>query len=274
VTTTVGPRVIGGFLGKSDNLFVVLPPQPMDSIATGFSLYGGHRLWHAPEASPRTYAPDNAPVEVTPLADGAVAFSSGIEAITGIEKTIVIKPLGRERFEVTHRLVNRNLWPVELAPWALSQMATGGTVVIPQGRNPDGNPFAADRSLHLWPYSNLADERLTLGRDYLFLRQDVKTKAPCKIGYAVSDCWAAYVNRGVAFVKYFDYDPDVTYPDRGCNVESYTCHLFIELETLGPLELLDPDQEAIHVEVWQAIDKVGELATEADADKLRRRLAK
>jgi hypothetical protein len=263
VTTHVGPRVIGGFVGGSANLFVVLPQQPMDGIATGFALYGGHRLWHAPEASPRTYAPDNTPVEVKELPGGEVSFSSGIEAITGIEKTIAIKPLGGEKFEVTHRLVNRNLWAVELAPWALSQMAPGGIAVYPQHRVPKANPFAVDRSLHFWPYSDLADPRFRLGSQYLFLAQDVKATTPFKLGYANADGWAAYVNGGVAFVKYFDYDADLTYPDHGCNVESYSCGAFLEVETLGPLELLQPDQEAVHVEVWHAFDGVGPVTTDA-----------
>ena len=35
------------------------------------------------------------------------------------------------RVRVTHRLHNRGLWPVTLAPWALSAMAPGGTAILP-----------------------------------------------------------------------------------------------------------------------------------------------
>ncbi len=61
-TTDIGPRLIRfGFIGAS-NLFKEFP----DVGKTGgdaWRNYGGHRLWHAPEARPRSYAPDNGPIE-------------------------------------------------------------------------------------------------------------------------------------------------------------------------------------------------------------------
>ena len=74
VTTDFGPRIIGGFINDGPNIFKVLPNIPMRGIGTGFTLYGGHRLWHAPQAVPRTYAPDNAPVEVLETDDGFESY--------------------------------------------------------------------------------------------------------------------------------------------------------------------------------------------------------
>ena len=273
VTTRVGPRVIGAFLGKSPNLFRVMPVAPLPGVATDFRLYGGHRLWHAPEAMPRTYAPDNRRVKVTEK-DGGIEFATPAEPTSGIEKSIHIEPLGAERFRLTHRLTNRNLWTVELAPWALSVMAPGGFAVIPQHHEKPADPFTPDRALVLWAYSNFDDPRIAYGKDYILFRQDPKAAAPCKIGFNAERGWVAYVNQGVALVKTVEYFADAEYPDNGCNVESYSCADFLEIETLGPLYDLDPGETAEHVEVWTGIAGLPRLRTEADVAKhLEPRLA-
>src|SRR5688500_2216095 len=65
VTTDVGPRIIRyAFIGE-DNLLGELPD---DSVKTELGIWkpwGGHRLWTAPEAMPRSYSPDNEPVTST-----------------------------------------------------------------------------------------------------------------------------------------------------------------------------------------------------------------
>ena len=62
-TTDVGPRVIRlGFIG-GQNLFKEWKDQLGKTGSDKWVIYGGHRLWHAPEVMPRTYAPDNGPVE-------------------------------------------------------------------------------------------------------------------------------------------------------------------------------------------------------------------
>ena len=261
ITTEVGPRVIGGFIDGSDNIFRVLPLKPYNA-ETNWFLYGGHRFWHSPEADPRTYAPDNGPVTVRQLKDGAVDFANTPEPSTGIEKSIRIKALGRNRFRLTHTLVNRNPWAVELAPWALSVMALGGTAVIPLHRDPDASPYAFDRALNLWPYSEYTDRRLTLGREFITLKQNPKAKAPIKIGVNCAAGWAAYVNGGVAFVKRFKYGARATYPDNGSNVESYSCGEFLEVETLGPLVRLAPGGRTSHVEEWEGLSDVGPIGSE------------
>jgi hypothetical protein len=263
VTTQVGPRIIGGFIDDSANIFAVLPPEPYKAAETGWMLYGGHRLWHAPEVLPRTYAPDNTPVTVAEDAKG-VSFSSGVEAATGIEKTLRVRPLGRNRFELMHQLTNRNSWAVSLAPWALSVMATGGVAILPHARQAKGNPFAVDRVINLWPYSEFTDHRLTLGREFVMLRQDLQGIQPIKLGINSRAGWIAYVNQGTALVKHVPYDARVTYPDNGSNLEAYSCELFLEIETLGALVSLEPGQSATHFEVWHGLSGLGPINREDD----------
>lgn len=267
VTTLVGPRIINGSVDGSGNIFQVLPAVPFSGCDTGFTLYGGHRLWHSPEALPRSYAPDNDPVEVVEVTDG-LEFRNPPEALTGLQKAIRIVPLGESRFCVTHLLTNKGVWPIEVAPWALSVMAQGGMAVIPQQRHPkDGNPFVPDRSLVLWSYSNLADPRLVLGDRYILLRQDAKATGPCKIGFNCEPGWVAYVNAGTALVKSFEHYIDAEYPDHGCSVESYSCADFCEIETVAPLYLLEPGDTAEHVEIWHGIAGLPKIRSEADVIK-------
>ena len=265
VTTKVGPRIIGCYIGDDDNLFAVLPNRQMKSSKNGFRLYGGHRLWHSPEDLPRSYQPDNDPVEVADF-DGGIEFSAPIEAGTGIRKRIRITESDSGLFLITHTLENCGFWEVELAPWALSIMAPGGMAVIPQKRDREGFPYAPDRSLILWPYSSYADPRLVMGDDYFFLKQDSSMSNPIKIGFNAESGWIGYVRNGKALIKYFDiYDDENTiYPDNGCSVESYACQEFCEIETLAPLEVLQPGECAEHNEYWQAISGLPEIKTEED----------
>jgi hypothetical protein len=136
ITTEIGPRVMGGFVGNSANIFNVDPELAGKKGGKTWVNYGGHRLWHAPEQKPRTYEPDNSKVQVEELEDGTILFSAGTDKTTGICKTLAIKSLGNNKFRVEHRLRNDNPWEIELAPWALSVMAPGGTAIVPQNKAP------------------------------------------------------------------------------------------------------------------------------------------
>ncbi|HVL53052.1 MAG TPA: hypothetical protein VM344_02190 [Vitreimonas sp.] len=130
VTTDVGPRVIHcGFVGGG-NLFKTFEATLGQTGGDEWRSYGGHRLWHAPEIVPRTYAPDNRPVEHA--WDGRTLTLRSEEPENRLAKEIAVTLSAAEpRLEVAHRLVNRNPWAIELAPWALTVMAPGGRAVVP-----------------------------------------------------------------------------------------------------------------------------------------------
>src|SRR5690349_18597412 len=63
VTTDVGPRIIHfGFAG-GENELATFPDMLGKTGESEWRVYGGHRLWHAPEDRTRTYVPDNSPVK-------------------------------------------------------------------------------------------------------------------------------------------------------------------------------------------------------------------
>jgi len=252
-TGDIGPRIIRLAFVNGENVFGALEEQLGLSGGNEWRLYGGHRLWHAPEAMPRSYYPDNEPVHVQMEGDTLV-LTPPLEKTTGIQKILTIS-LVSEHFEVTHTLRNEGMWTIQIAPWALSVMAPNGVAIVPQPQAPDPKALLPNRTLMLWPYTNMADPRWHWGNLLVTLRQDPQA-GPTKFGLSVTDGWCAYWNRGLLFVKRFDYRPGVAYPDNGCTVECYTNERFLELETLGPLTWLEPGASISHIERWYLFSNV------------------
>jgi hypothetical protein len=249
-TTVVGPRLIRfGFVG-GENQFRELPGQIGLTGGTEWRLYGGHRLWHAPEASPRTYEPDNAPIQAM-VDGGVVRLIQPMEKTTGIQKEMAIQmdPEGTH-VQIRHRLTNRGLWPVTLAAWSLSAMERGGRAVLPQSRKSTPNNLLPNRAVILWPYSEMTDPRVVWGKRYVLVQQDPAVARAFKVGMTSTDGWAGYVRKGQLFLKRFTPVADVLYPDFGSSLEVYTNGDFLELETVGPLRELRTGQSVEHTEDW------------------------
>ena len=265
VTTDVGPRIIRfGFVGE-ENEFVELAQMMGQIGGDEWRLYGGHRFWHAPEDLSRTYAPDNDPVTIEQHRS-LVRLIQPTEPTTGIQKEIDIRLAPQEaRVQVTHRLRNHNLWPVELAPWALSVMAPGGTAVVPlPPRRSHEQSLLPANTLTLWAYTDMSDPRWRWGRQFVMLRQDPNATTPQKVGVMCLDGWAAYARNGHLFVKEFEYVTGATYPDWGCSVELFTNHEMLEVETLAPLASLAPSATVEHIERWHLLRDVPQPNDEAD----------
>ena len=254
VTSDVGPRVIRfGFVG-GDNVFGEFEELMGLTGGDEWRLYGGHRLWHAPEAKPRSYIPDNGPVEVEAEGRDTLHIVQPVELVTGVKKEMILT-LREGRVTVKHMLTNEGLWPVELAPWGLSVMAPGGMGIVPQPTSHHPDNLLPNRTLALWPYTDMSDNRLGWGEKYITIKQDTSA-GPTKIGLSADDGWLAYWNNGVLFIKRFDYQPGAVYPDGGCSIEMYTNEQMLEVETLGPVARLEPGCCARHVERWYLFAKV------------------
>lgn len=250
VATDVGPRIIHASAPGGENMFALFPETAGLCGGDVWRNYGGHRLWHAPEQRPRSYQPDNDPVTLVEIA-GGVRLVQGVEPATGIQKEIDVLLTGQGAM-IRHRLWNRNLWSVELAPWALSVMAAGGVGVVPlPPRGSHQEHLLPTGALALWPYTDLSDPRWLWGRGHVLLRQDGAAEAPQKIGVRTFAGWAAYARGGDLFLKTFTPQADAAYPDLGVTTEMFTNRRMLELETYGPLQLLPPGGCAEHVEHWQ-----------------------
>ena len=71
-----------------------------------------------------------------------------------------------------------------------------------------------------------------------------------KFGINNTAGYAAYINNGTAFVKHYEHVIGGTYPDHGVSFETYTNDKFIEMETLGQLRDLLPDDTTSNTEHW------------------------
>ena len=267
ITADVGPRIIRFAFLNGDNLMGEIPATLGVIGGEEWNLFGGHRLWHAPEGKPRSYVPDNGPVSVTQIGD-SIHVDQPTETTTGIQKALTLYMLpDAPQVKVIHHLTNQNLWTVELAPWALSVMNTGGTAIVPvPPRGSHETHLLPTHSLTLWAYTNMADPRWTWGEKYILLRQDVNAAKPQKVGGLITDGWAAYARNGDLFVKTFDYVPGATYPDLGCTVETFTNNEMLELETVAPLVRLEPGASVAYVENWHLFTDVAVPANDADVD--------
>ncbi len=252
ITLEVGPRVLSyRTLPDGENLFKRYDEQLGGHGETEWKIRGGHRFWVAPEDMDRTYTLDNGPVEYTINGDAVTLRNAAAEPFW-LEKTLTLTlaPDG-PAMTADHVVTNRSPEPVSLAPWALTVMKPGGMEVIPQpplGEHP--RDLLPNRRMVIWAYTALDDPRWHFGPRLITLRQMADTLST-KIGLAHAEGWAGYVHGQTFFCK--TVTPPrvgVSYPDDGCNFETYSNHEMLEIESLGPLVTLAPGESASHRERW------------------------
>ncbi len=251
---TIATRIVRFGPAGGPNLLADLGLASLTTPYGEFRFRGGHRLWHSPEAMPRTYIPDNEGAEITHTASG-VRICQPAEPWTHIAKSLEIIPGDSAQVKIIHTLRNEGAWAVELAPWALTMLRPGGIAIFPQPVQNTG--LLANRQLSIWPYTHIDDPRITLRDDFILLRAS-PTLPPVKLGYFNPHGWMAYWLDGVLFVKRFEPRPGLPHPDGSCNTETYCNHQFIELETLGPLLKLAPHEETIHTETWELYNNLSQ----------------
>jgi len=254
VTLDYGPRIIHcAVSGKENMMYQYLEKSPLgdkyDIFEDQHILYGGHRLWFSPEVVPRCYHPDNLPVTYVET-ETDVRFTAAIEKHNQIQKCLTVSlEADASRIKVSHSIRNTGLWDIQLAPWAITMLAPGGVEVMPMPSRITG--LLPNRNFTFWDYSELNDPRLYLGKNFLSLKQDESRENPFKLGYNNEAGWAAYFNKGQVFLKYFEPTIDGFYPDNGCCFETYTNGKMIEMETLGEMVELGPDDFVTLKEEWE-----------------------
>lgn len=264
VTLDIGPRIIHcacvgqenifyqdtakKTLGEKYDIYQKNDPEK-GQIQDQIILYGGHRLWIAPEVVPRCYHPDNLPVTFLELENGA-RFTAAVEEHNQIQKIMTITmDSDAPRLKIVHCIRNVGQWDIRLAPWAITMLSPGGIAVMPMPDRSTG--FLPNRNFTFWDYSELNDSRIYFGKNFMTLRQDESKENAFKMGYNNEAGWAAYFNKGQVFIKYFEPMVDGLYPDNGCCFETYTNGDMLEMETLGEMFELDPDEFVTLEEEWE-----------------------
>ncbi len=257
VTTDIGPRIMSYTAHGAANVLHIEEAEAGGSGEAEWLVRGGHRLWVAPETD-RTYAPDNSPVVVEHLGPGSIRLTNRAAAPWGVEKelTITLQP-GISTVELGHRITNRGDAPTQLASWALSVMRPGGLEIIPQppmGVHP--RDLLPNRLIVPWAYTDFTDPRWRLGRQFITLQQRAGMQ-PTKVGLLHREKWVGYALPDALFVKTFGFEDGATYPDFGCNFETFTNSDMLEIESLGPLRTLAPGESVSHAETWHLLPTTG-----------------
>jgi hypothetical protein len=252
---TAGPRIVRLSYNGSANLFAEVPEISTSTPFGDYRFLGGHRLWYAPEAMPRSYIPDNDGLVVSEIPGGLI-LDGKTETASGIHKRIEVQ-LNPERTEVdlVHVLINDGIWEVELAPWAISMFRLGGVAILPIRSSTILQGLLPDRHLSLWPYSQVHDPRLHWDDEFILINP-APEMPPFKIGAFNNSGWVAYWLDGILFRKSFAVYPDQPHADFGCNAEIYCNTRFIELESLSPLTKLAPGQSIRYSENWSFFDNL------------------
>jgi hypothetical protein len=110
--------------------------------------------------------------------------------------------------------------------------------------------------LVMWAYTKLGDPRWQWGDQFFALRQDPGAVEPHKIGLFHATSWVAYLLGSDLFFKWSAADPAGVYPDFGCSLEIFTNRFMMELETLGPITKVEPNQTVEHIEHWMLMRNV------------------
>ena len=252
VLVTAGPRIVRlGLAGSTRNLLAETPDEGWETPHGRYELLGGHRLWFAPEDPARVAVPDGQGLVVSE-SDGAIRLTGAPESATGLVRsmTIDLDPAA-PGFVLRHELRNEGDSTVELAPWAITQLPLGGTVLLPQTAAAAGHHVRPNRMLVLWPYSSWDDTRF-VPRDGL-LTLTATAGPSLKLGYYNDLGWVGYAHDGALLVRRFTPADGEPHPDMGCNVETYVGSRFLELELLGPLTRVAPGATASLIERWQVL---------------------
>jgi hypothetical protein len=266
VTTDVGPRVIRYSFVGGQNLFKEFNEQLGKSGEQEWQARGGHRIWIAPELVPESYALDNGPVQAVVKGD-TIEMTGPVEIETGLQKEIVVKlATSGSDVELTHRIRNTVAKPRDLAPWALTMLAQGGTGIHgfpPRGKHME--VLTPTNPLVMWAFTDFSDPRWKFTKKYLMLRQDPKAATPQKTGSFNPNTFGAYLLGPDLFIKRYTAEASKHYPDGGCSFETFTNADFLELETAGPLRNVKQGDTAEHVERWSLHRNIN-IPSWSDAD--------
>ncbi|MCL4395214.1 MAG: hypothetical protein M1482_10505 [Chloroflexi bacterium] len=245
-------RIVRVVLKESEeNVFAELGNLSISTSLGTYKFYGGHRLWSAPETFPGSFQPDDVGVSVERIDQGVRLTENKCPgAVTRKSVELRVDP-ARPRVTVRHRIENVGEEPLDLAPWAITQLPLGGLAFLPQAATADPkDQVLPSRNLVLWPYVVWGDPRLEVSQEWVVVRA-TEADRPFKLGYMNNAGWAGYIQNGTLFLKRFTPQPNQPHVDLDCNTEVYSYDRFAELETIGPLAHLSPGQTAVHDETWE-----------------------
>ena len=267
-TVDIGPRIVYfGFIGgenimnTSKDEFAPVSNDLMDNHfykGATWNNYGGHRLWVSPEKMPDTYYPDCKPVKYD-FTENGVILTPDAQPENGQAMTVELSMKENiPSMDVIHSVKNISDNDKDIALWALSVCEKNGLLIVPMNTNDTG--LLHNRVISVWSYTDLSDDRVFFGKKYFTLKQDTKAETAMKFGFNLNDGKVFYVVGDSVFEnKYYPNHPNGRYPDGGVSMETYSCNIFTEVETLSEQKVLKPGQTEKHIETWTMHKKPCEI---------------
>ncbi|MDR0697550.1 MAG: hypothetical protein LBF68_08530 [Christensenellaceae bacterium] len=257
VTLDCGPRIIWLSKEGSDNImFNDVDEQITKDVSSMYGeqkkwrIYGGHRIWLAPETD-QTYYPDDEPVRFEAGAK-CVKFYPPVRMLNDAQIQLGISFEGVNTLRIDSEVIYVGRDELKCALWGLSVFKSGGTMRV--ALNQEDTGYLPNRNIVFWPYSDIKDPRFSMDNEFLQLKSDKKCEKPFKVGLYQKDFHVTYeLDDGKSVTKIEKRilsASDGSYPDYSCNFEAYTNHLIHEIETLTPFNTLKFGQKIKQTEFW------------------------
>ena len=253
VTLEFGPRILYFALADGENVFYE-QPQDANYLCTpeGWRVFGGTRLWFAPESEHPLYHPDLSPVTFERGANAVTVTQEEDEALGVVKRITFAETAEKNAVSVCYEIQNTGTRQLTGAPWAVSAMRAGGVLTVPFREESGALTATPGRFLSLWNATSLADPRLRFTNDTVIITQKPEDTY-FKLGLFCGAGEASYKIGGRAFTKTFPVLPGALYPDGGVNLEVYCCTHMLEFETLAPFTTIRPGGTAAHSERWTIV---------------------
>jgi len=261
-TLDIGPRVMHvSLVGMPSVLEDECPLKTQLPDGKTYNFFGGHRIWHNPEAFPRSYMPDNEPLESYEMLKDGILLTQKEEPWTHMKKSLEVR-FEENGIRIRNLITNLGAWPVEFAIWSLSIGSRDGREVCPIVQRETG--FLPNKAFVSWPYSRMNDPRVHWGQRYVVVDQNRDDYSAFKFGYANELGWVAYFVHGQCFVKTFNHDQSGKYPDMNTSYQTYSSYWGVELESLSPLKQVKPSETYTHEEKWYIVASDALKSTDED----------
>jgi len=247
LTSSFGPRIL--YFGNNNTGNILFNEANPLKKKIGFHLYGGHRFWLAPETQ-FTARSDDRPCLVEQK-DNYLKITS-YDPQLHFEKTLRITEKNN-RFSVEHIFVNKGRYIFPASLWGLTCVPPEGIVFFPW--NTTGS-WKLSKIIYWQRWTkqktNISSNQFVPTPDLFLIKPNGDTG---KVGTAGYEGFVGITNKNYTFIKKFNYVDGASYPDDNCAIEVYTCKYFIELETLSPIYMTEPNHPYVHTEEWILIDK-------------------
>ena len=245
ITIDSGPRIVFFSLEGKENLLL----QGGNNIPTLF----GHHVWFHPETVNIPYQLEVESVVYSVLSDGVRLISPKQDGdIFELSIDIIIAPDVKDVM-IVHRAQNKSKEHQTLSLYTNTYMKKDGLLVVPQNASEEESLFP-NRTLSLWPYSQLDDPRFLFGNQYVTLRQNTENETPFQFGINNHAGWAAYILPKATFVKRYIHNRTAHYPDFGCSFEAYTDKNYLSMKSISPIYKIEPKETIKHVENWSIFE--------------------